>query len=203
MAGRTYHLDIDYITKLRFTISPYSNGKFDDNLNLEVAKDTNDVRLAQKYPDPDYDYRKKPVSEIPDAFLRQLFLFPSHRLGHGIGGIQNIGSGRWLEHDPKTGKLKTVEQFTGAPDQIFHCARHFRDDYEGTLVGDPRPSPIGVGADAEIGVLSFLLGSDGKPVGRPSGGSGGGDGTVVYDVAVVSRDKYNCDFEFDGYVTSF
>ncbi|KAI9328581.1 hypothetical protein DFJ73DRAFT_782531 [Zopfochytrium polystomum] len=189
-------LDIDYITKLRFTISPNSNGKFSDDLNLEVSKDTHEVRLAPKFPDG-RSYRRSQLNEIPDGFQRQLFLFPSHAKGHGIGGIQNIGTGRWLELDAATGRLKTAATFTGAPTQVFDCQQHFADNYEGTLIMDPSPGPVFVGPDGEAGagVLSYVLGSDGKPLGRSSGEGG----AVVFDVAVVPPAESNCEFEFNGF----
>ncbi|KAI9328568.1 hypothetical protein DFJ73DRAFT_964451 [Zopfochytrium polystomum] len=193
-------VDIEFITKLRIAISPFSDGKYDDNFNLEVAKDTHEVRLARKYPAPGWDFANKSIGEMPDALLHQLFLIPSHKLGEGVGGIQNVATGLWLEHDPKTGKLKAVEEFTGAPDQIFHCVRHFYVEDSGTLFMTPRPGPMFVGPEGEIGVLSFLLGTDGKPLGRPSGsGSGDGDGAVVYDIVALPDSEYNCDFEFFGY----
>ncbi|KAI9328570.1 hypothetical protein DFJ73DRAFT_782522 [Zopfochytrium polystomum] len=163
-------MDTEYITKLRIAISPFSDGKFDDNFNLEVAKDTHEVRLARKYPAPGWDF--------------------ANNWGEGVGGIQNVATGLWLEHDPKTGKLKAVEEFTGAPDQIFECLRHFYGD-DGTLFMTPRPGPMFVGPEGEIGVLSFLLGTDGKPLGRPSGGgSGDGDGAVVYDIVALPESEY-------------
>ncbi|KAI9328579.1 hypothetical protein DFJ73DRAFT_861609 [Zopfochytrium polystomum] len=188
-------LDIDYITKLRFTISPNSNKKFNDDLTLEVSKDTLDVRLAPKYPNPNDTFDKKPLNEIPDGFQRQLVLFPSHAKGHGIGGIQNIGTGRWLELDAATGRLKTAATFTGASTQVFHCQQHFEDNYEGTLIMDPSPGPVFAGPDGEAGVLSYVLGSDGKPLGRPAGEGG----AIVFDVAVVPPAQSNCEFEFHGH----
>ncbi|KAI9328580.1 hypothetical protein DFJ73DRAFT_765947 [Zopfochytrium polystomum] len=182
------------LCKLRFTISPNSDEKFNDDLNLEVAKDTFEVRLAPKFPDG-RTYRRSQLNEIPDGFQRQLFLFPSHAKGHGIGGIQNIGTGRWLELDEASGRLKTAATFTGAPPQIFHCARHFRDNYEGTLIMDPSPGPVFVGPDGDAGLLSYVLGSDGNPLARPAGEGG----VVVFDVAVVPPSQYNCEFEFNGF----
>ncbi|KAI9359591.1 hypothetical protein DFJ73DRAFT_902039 [Zopfochytrium polystomum] len=134
------------LCKLRLIISPYSYNKFDDEFNLEVAK------------------------RDPYAFLRQLFLFPSHQPGNGFAEYKTSRRGGGWRAIWRRASCGRRRRSRARPNQIFDCQRHFRDDYEGTLICDPRPAPVFVGQeDAELGVLSFLLGSDGKPLGRPVG----------------------------------
>ncbi|KAI9346761.1 hypothetical protein DFJ73DRAFT_761204 [Zopfochytrium polystomum] len=99
-----------------------------------ASQDTHEVRVVPKVPIGNFSVRRLRDADLPAALARQLFLFPSHAAGFGVGGIYNLGARRWLRYDSETRTIRTAAEDEDDGKTTFNCSELFELDEGGYLV---------------------------------------------------------------------